>query len=111
MFHFRFSSGTAAGGNVGYGGFADRQAGHPGGGIFDGTVAIENVKRDPVDQRGALAIAQRHPLDPPIAARFDRLALADGFDVSLGLGAIDEIVERLVGGFLAGEDEIIAGVH
>ena len=42
----------------------------------------------------------------------DRLTLLAPyrFDVALGLGAIDEIVERLVRAFLAGEDEIIAGV-
>src|SRR5262249_7900984 len=41
----------------------------------------------------------------------DRLALADFFLVTLGLGAVDEIVECLVRSFLAGEDEIIAGLR
>src|ERR1700730_3187154 len=74
-------------------------------------MAVENIATDPVDRRGVLAVAQRNSGDPAIAARLHRLALADGFDVALGFGAVDEVVERLVRGFLAGEDEIIAGVR
>src|ERR1700752_5518142 len=73
-------------------------------------MAIENLERDPVDQRGVLAVAQRNSGDPEIAAGLDRLALADGFDVTLELGAVDKVIERLMRGLLAGEDEIIAGV-
>ena len=101
----------AGGGDIGDVGFADRQAGHPGDGILDAAATVENLERDPVDQRGVLAIAQGNPGDPPIAAGLDRLALADRFGVPLGLGAVDEIVECLVRGLLAGEDEIIAGVR
>jgi hypothetical protein len=101
----------AAGGDFGDARLVDRQAGHPGDGIFDAAVAVENLQTDPVDQHGVLAVAQRNTLDPAITAGLDRLALADFFFVTLGLGAGDEIVERLVRTFLAGEDEIIAAVR
>jgi hypothetical protein len=88
--------------------FVHRQAGHPGHGIFDAALGIDNLETDPVDQSGILAVAQRNALDPAITARFERLALANFFLVALGFGAGDEIVERLVRAFLAGEYEIIA---
>ena len=60
---------------------------------------------------GVLAVAQRNRLDPAIAEGLVRLALADFLVVAAELGAVDEIVERLVRGRLAGEDEIVAGVR
>jgi len=98
----------AARGDFGDISFVHRQAGHPGDGIFDTAVAVENLEPDPVDQRGVLAVAHRNAFDPAITAGLDRLALADFFLVTLGLGSVDEVVERLVRAFLAGEDEIVA---
>ena len=67
-------------------------------------------KPRPGDQHGVLGVAQRNGLDPAVTERLFRIATADFLLVTAELGPVDEVVERLVGSRLAGEDEIIAGV-
>ena len=68
------------------------------------------MRSSTVCQANVLAVAQRNLLDEPVAVGLARLALADLDLASLELAAVDEVVERLVRGLLAGEEEIVAVV-
>src|SRR5579863_10317754 len=59
----------------------------------------------------SLTVAQRDRLDPAITERLFRIAAADFLLVAAELGPADEVVQRLVGSRLAGEDEIVAGIR
>jgi hypothetical protein len=52
-----------------------RQAVHPGHGMFDAALAIDNLEIDPVDRSGILAVAQRNILDPAIAANLEDFSI------------------------------------
>ena len=84
--------------------------GHPGHGIFDLALGVENLEADPVVQHGVPAVAQGNRLDPAVTEGLFRIAAADFFLMATERGPVDEVVQRLVGSRLAGEDEIIAGV-
>ena len=90
---------------LGYG-----KAGHPGHGIFDLSLGVQDLETDPVHQYRILAVSDRNGLDPAVAARIRRFAASNSLHVAERLGSVDEVVERLVRGRLAGEDEIVAGV-
>ena len=69
------------------------------------------MEADPVVQYRVLAVADRNGLDPAVTECRCRVAPADLLLVAESLGAVDEVIERLVRGRLAGEDEIVAGVR
>ena len=75
--------------------FRDGQAGDPCHGVFGAALCIDDFEADPVDEHGVLAVAQRYGLEPAVAERVGGLALADFFVVTKGLGALDEVVQRL----------------
>ena len=102
---------AAASGDLGDVALGDRQRGNEGHLVCDCALGVEAVEADPVDQHGVLAVAQRNLLDEPVAMRLARLAFADLDLMTREFGSIDEVVERLVRGLLAGEDEIVAVVR
>ena len=58
--------------------FGDGKAGHPGHGIFDLALGVDNFEADPVDQYRVPAVAQRNGLSPAVTEGLFGLSPRDG---------------------------------
>ena len=100
-----FPSRPAAGDDLGDIVFGDGKAGHPSHGIFDLSLGVQDLETDPVHQYRILAVSDRNGLDPAVTARIRHFAASNFLHVAERLGSVDEVVEHLVRGRLASEDE------
>src|SRR5271154_4950245 len=64
-----FPSRPAAGDDFGDVVLGNGNAGHPGHGIFDLSLGVDNLEADPVDQYRVVAVADRNRLDPAVTER------------------------------------------
>src|SRR5208337_4474761 len=71
-----FPSRAATGDDFGDVGLGNGKAGHPGHGIFDLSLGVDDLEADPVVEDRVLSLADRNRLDPAITERLFRGAAA-----------------------------------
>ena len=102
--------GAAAGGQFGDGAGRDREIRDEA--VVVGTLAfsVEDLDGEPVDQDGIVSGAQRHGVEPAVDGGRALAAFADGLTMFLQFDALQVLSNRLMRRWLAGEDEVAAGI-
>ena len=73
-------------------------------------LGVEGLDGEPVDQDGIVRGAQRHGVEPAVGGGGALAAFADGLTMFLQFGALQVFSNRLMRSWLAGEDEVAAGI-
>src|ERR1035441_11047735 len=74
------------------------------------SLGIESLDGEPVDRDGVVGSAQRHGVEPAVNGGGALATFADGLAMFLEFGAMQVFRDGLMRRWLAGEDEIAAGV-
>src|ERR1700722_5172479 len=100
---------AAAGGQSGDGVGGDREIGDE---AVVSTLAfsVEDLDGEPVDQDGIVRGAQRYGVEPAVDVGRALAAFADGLTMLLQFGALQVLGNGLMRSWLAGEDEVAAGI-
>jgi hypothetical protein len=101
---------AAAGGQFGDGVGGDREIGDEAVVVSTLALGVEDLDGEPVDQDGIVRGAQRHGVEPTVNRSRALAAFADGLTMFLQFGAMQVLSNRLVRRWLAGEDEVAAGI-
>ena len=100
-----------AGGDLGDIFAADVQACDPGAIVGRLALGVEEGQADPIDAHGVLAFAQRSALEPAVAIGQLLAAFLARDRHFLDLGPVHEVVQRLVGIGLGGEEKLMTVGH
>ena len=74
------------------------------------TIDRKDLDGEPVDQDGIVSGAQRHGVEPAVDGGRALAAFADGLTMFLQFDALQVLSNRLMRSWLAGEDEVAAGI-
>jgi len=99
-----------AGGEFGDGIGGDREIGDEAVVVGSLCLGVEGLDGEPVDRDGILGGAQRHGVEPAVDGGGALAAFADGLAMLLQFGAQQVLSNGLMRRWLAGEDEVAAGI-
>ena len=101
---------ATAGGQFGDAVGGDREIGDEAVVIGSLSLGVEDLDGEPVDQYGIVRATQRHGVQPTVDRGGAFAAFADGLSMFLQFGAMQVFGDSLMGGGLAGKDEVAAGI-